>query len=601
MPPVCLALIMLLFIWLTPCAAPALARDYAVQIAAVRSQLCADEMRQGLLVQGLEAYWVKTILPEHGLFYRVRLGKFPSIETAYTYAEVLLNSGLLESYAITAYELPMSSPIRDMTVASIEVQEFIQQRPSPKETSELFNAIGARQWLLPTSRNLFAGTTTSAPSVQSQPLGQSQSLGMSKREMLVFALGRHEWRVNPDPSVFFLRAPVVASSNDLAVNAASPRFDSAAVIQPVASSVVASPVIPSSGQPVNPTTKSVPRPVEQAFNSMTPLTPPPRPSEVFSSSSPIASVTPQPVSNNSFGSDRGSDRNVLADTGKGSKPTTSRGIGYGGRNLGQARLQATAEVRNGQLMMRLRNLDAERAFAGTARVTLSDDKNSSEVLPRQFNLQPNEEMLLPIDEPINNGSNWMLMVFDENNALRLIRGASVGQKPAPTTAPAAAQNQEAQPATFELSAPSYVTGVFDATGAPSSVPPAGMVPPSEAANPSNGNVANTSSSSLSPNPVSPAEAPAQLTITPRQIAMTTENVTIEFDIASPQPLNYISVTLSAGDHRDVRQALMSTTRGRVPFLVPAAQAKGTFIYEVKDESGRVLAGGVGDFRQMPGR
>jgi hypothetical protein len=116
-----------------------------VQIAAVRSQLCADEMRQGLLVQGLEAYWVKTILPEHGLFYRVRLGKFPSIETAYTYAEVLLNSGLLESYAITAYELPMSSPIRDMTVASIEVQEFIQQRPSPKETSELFNAIGANQ------------------------------------------------------------------------------------------------------------------------------------------------------------------------------------------------------------------------------------------------------------------------------------------------------------------------------------------------------------------------------------------------------------------------------------------------------------------------
>jgi hypothetical protein len=46
---------------------------------------------------------------------------------------------------------------------------------------------------------------------------------------------------------------------------------------------------------------------------------------------------------------------------------------------------------------------------------------------------------------------------------------------------------------------------------------------------------------------------------------------------------------------------MSSTRGRVPFLVPAAQATGTFIYEIKDEGGRVLGGGVGDFRQLVGK
>jgi hypothetical protein len=162
-----LALI-ILFVGITIHAAP---REYAVQVAAVRSQQIADEMRSGLMVQGLETYWVKTVLPEHGLFYRVRLGKFPSLETAYTFAEVLLNTGLLESYAITAYEMPTSGPLRDMTQASLEVQDYIhpgQQGPLSRESSELFAALGARQWLLPSSRNLFAVTPQASPQVMNQ-------------------------------------------------------------------------------------------------------------------------------------------------------------------------------------------------------------------------------------------------------------------------------------------------------------------------------------------------------------------------------------------------------------------------------------------------
>jgi hypothetical protein len=108
---------------------------------------------------------------------------------------------------------------------------------------------------------------------------------------------------------------------------------------------------------------------------------------------------------------------------------------------------------------------------------------------------------------------------------------------------------------------------------------------------------NTGSGGTQSEPNDP-NAPAQLTVTPRLIATTTENVTMEFEIASPQPLQYISVTLAAGEYRDTRQALMSTTRGRVPFLVPGIQAQGAFLFEIKDESGRVLAGGAGDFRQM---
>ncbi|MEP7337900.1 MAG: SPOR domain-containing protein [Acidobacteriota bacterium] len=547
-PPICLALI-ILFAGMTIHAAP---REYAVQIAAVRSQQVADDMRSGLMVQGLDAYWVKTVLPGHGLFYRVRLGKFPSLETAYTFAEVLLNTGLLESYAITAYELPMSVPLRDMTQASIEVQEFIypaQQGPLSRENSELFAALGARQWLLPSSRNLFAATPA-PPQVINQVAGQVA--GMSGREMLVFALSSRQWRVTPDPSVLLVRVPTKASNVDFAVNPVSPKFEAAPVIQPVA-----------------------------AIATTSTLTPPPMPDR---NSAP----------NNSFNT----ERNVAAEIGRGNKPTSSRGIGYGGRNLGQARLQATAELSNGQLVMKLRNLDSERSFTGMARVTLSDDRNSNEISPLQFNLAPDTEMVLPINDPVAAGGSWMLMVFDEGNALRLVRGASVGQK----SAAAAQQNQPNPPNSsdqFTPSAPPYVTGVYDATGSPA-VPP-GMVPPNELLNTSSKGATDASSISQPPASVAGPEAPAQLTITPRQIAVTTENVTLEFEIASPQPLNYISVTLAAGDYRDVRQALMTATRGRVPFLIPAAQATGTFMYEIKDEGGRVLGGGVGDFRQLGGR
>lgn len=585
-PPVCLAL-MLLFIWLIPCAVQGYAREYAVQIAAVRSQQCADEMRTGLLVQGLEAYWVRGVLPEHGLFYRVRLGKFPSIESAYTYAEVLLNSGLLESYAITAYEAPMSGPLRDMTQASIEVQEYVQQGPTSRETNELFVAIGARQWLLPSSRNLFVTT----------PQFKSQAIGMNGREMLVFALRSHEWRMTPDPSVFFVRAPVVASSTDLAVNPVSPKFEAAPVIQPVASSVISAPVSASPGSTLNPNLAAPTAPRnEQTFASgisMAPLTPPPVASAASSSLPP----NPRPPANNAA---FGAERNIVAEIGRGNRPTASRGIGYGGRNLGQARLQATAEVRNGQLIMKLRNTDLERSFTGTARVTLSDDRNSNEVSPIQFNLPPDAEVVLPINDPVAMGSNWMLMVFDDNNALRLVRGASVGTKPAP---PAQAQNSAPSlPDQSTLNPPQYVTGVYDATVPQASTPPVAMgaqgtAPASETPNPPA--IPDTNAIGGSPNAQTPGgDVPAQLTVTPRQIAATSENVTLEFEIASPQPLNYISLTLAAGDYRDMRQVLMSTTRGRVPFLIPAAQAQGAFLYEIKDEAGRVLAGGAGDFRQL---
>jgi hypothetical protein len=73
---------------------------------------------------------------------------------------------------------------------------------------------------------------------------------------------------------------------------------------------------------------------------------------------------------------------------------------------------------------------------------------------------------------------------------------------------------------------------------------------------------------------------------------------MEFDLSAPRPLNYIVVTLRAGQYQDTRQALMSTPVGRVPFLVPVQHTSQGFYYEIKDEAQRVLASGNGDFRSL---
>lgn len=524
-PPVCLAC--LFFVWLGPAAALAQGKSYAVQVAAVRSAQSADEMKNGLRARGLDAYWVKSEQTNRRALYRVRVGKFTAVEKAVTYAERLLASGLLEAYAVTTFESPSEATLPDTLQASLEVQEFMQQAPS-SDVGALLAAINTRQWWLPVNRQSF------------NPMP-----ALSKREMLVYALGRHEWRLSNDLSVLLVRGP--------SVNALPP----SAV--PVASSIVSQPAQPG-GQSGN------------------------------------AAVAP---ANPSL-----AEGSTLVRTGvpeinrRGSTPTTARAIG----RIAPPRLQGRLELLNGQLVMKLRNLDQDRSFTGVARVTLNDERHSAEVAPLQFNLPPDTEQVFPVNEAAREDASWMLMVFDEGGAMRLLRGAALSQKnAAPPSAPASNT-----PNPVGIDAPPYVTGTYDATN-PTPGQGGWMTSAGESPNPNpNPNAASsvnnfTEATNPTPNlppPVATGASGGQVSVTPKLIAATTENVTIEFDISAPRPLNYISLTLLSGDYRDVRQALMSTPHGRVPFLVPAAQATGAFNYEIKDEAGRALFSGTGDFRQL---
>jgi hypothetical protein len=101
------------------------------------------------------------------------------------------------------------------------------------------------------------------------------------------------------------------------------------------------------------------------------------------------------------------------------------------------RLQGSVEARNGQLSMILENLDRRRAFSGIARVTLSDGEKENDLAPVVIDLQPGEEKIIPINCPINCPINGLLIetgfsvltIYDERQAVRMIRSVPFGKRP----------------------------------------------------------------------------------------------------------------------------------------------------------------------------
>jgi hypothetical protein len=186
------------------------------------------------------------------------------------------------------------------------------------------------------------------------------------------------------------------------------------------------------------------------------------------------------------------------------------------------------------------------------------------------------------------------MVYDQNGAARLIRGASLAPPKATALTNAPANAEAPGDPHLAQAPPSYVTGVYDATTWTQPEVPPQILSAESQANESQSGVINAQDS---PNPPSQADnGPGQVAVSVRQIAITNENATLELEISAQNPLKNITVVLRAGDFQDVRQAYIPTSQGRVPFLVPVKFATTGIYYEVKDEAQRVLANGSSSLR-----
>ena len=567
-PCVCLA-IAALIVCLYPRMANAQARQiksYAVQIAALSSQQSADELVKGLSARGINAYWVKggSFVPgASASIHRVRIGNFPTIVSAHTYAEKLLGSGLLDAYAIAAYE----PPAKGNFISNGKVHSFAQKyqgRQFNADAIDMVAAIGTRGWLLLSSRSIDLTLR--------QGRQGNTAFGRELAKLAAY-VGSRGWVMNNNiAKLLATPAPAnvasLASTKNWAISDTSRASAAVAVNTPAAAAVAV----------------NTPAPAAVAVNN-------PAPSPAAAGSSLLNAIAPE--------------------IGRGSlTTTTSTAVRTAGSKIYNSppRLQGSIEMRDGRMWMTLRNIDSDRSFSGMARVTLTDDKNQQDVSPMRITLAPDKEESFPVDEAKVRDGSWMLMVYDQNGAARLIRGASFPAPPKPDQAPGAPNSpgraNSPNPVNQNIAAqvpPSYVTGIYDATWAQPPAPPQGQdvasqnaptPAPALAPAPESAYGQNTAASTSTPS------GPGQVSVTPRQIAVTPENVTVELEITAEGPLNYIMVTFRASDFQDVRQALMSTNQGRVPFLIPAEHARGTFLYEIKDEAQRVLASGRGDFRQM---
>jgi hypothetical protein len=108
------------------------------------------------------------------------------------------------------------------------------------------------------------------------------------------------------------------------------------------------------------------------------------------------------------------------------------------------RLKGSVEMRNGQLVIVLTNLDNQRTFNGIARVTLNEGKNERDSVQLAIDMQPSEEKIFPLNEASTLSGDSILTVYDERRKVQLIRGAPFGDRP--KTMIAANQQSPSQPA-----------------------------------------------------------------------------------------------------------------------------------------------------------
>jgi hypothetical protein len=530
---ICVALVAL-FVWLCPLTAGAQARrinGYAVQVAALTSRGSADALARGLSARGMNAYLVGGAsygAARSAALYRVRIGNFQTIASANSYAEKnLLGAGLIEAYAITAYESPSKGG--SIVGSNWKIQTFAQKRPQKypgrqfeTDLIDVVATIGSRGWLLLSSEsiNLTVRTGNSALS----------------RELvaLVDAIGSRGWGLNDNVTKFLgATAPIKVVS---------------------------------------------------------------LPSDILTSGTGRAGAPPAITTAGSYSA--AAPEIGRAEIGRGGLgPTTSTSRRIGGPSPGgygpPPRLQGALEMRGGRMFMTLRNVDTDRVFSGVARISLTDDQKQEDVTPINVTLLPDKETSFPLDDATLTNGAWVLMVYDLNGVARMIRGASFTPPKKPAQAPDPSDPTEPAPA--PEAPPSYVTGVYDTTNW--TQPQVSPQAEAQAAATSAPTTTQDDTSVVEGAPAalnSPPQAnnePGTVTASLRQIAVTSENVTLELAISAQNPLKNVTVVLRAGDFQDVRQAFIPNTQGRVPFLVPAKFASAGLYYEVKDEAQRLLTNG----------
>ena len=87
-------------------------RSFALQISSVTSETEAQADVAGLKAKGVEAYVVKSEVPGKGMRYRVRIGKFATMQQAKAAGDRLTGEKIIHEFAVMVYETPATAVAR---------------------------------------------------------------------------------------------------------------------------------------------------------------------------------------------------------------------------------------------------------------------------------------------------------------------------------------------------------------------------------------------------------------------------------------------------------------------------------------------------------
>ena len=253
-------------------------------------------------------------------------------------------------------------------------------------------------------------------------------------------------------------------------------------------------------------------------------------------------------------------------------------------------LQASVEVKGGSLVVTLLNRNTRHRFRGTVNLNLRQPNERDRSQPgMQIELAPGAENSFEIQGVAREGS-YLLTIYDEQRTLQLMQHGALGpnsrqseiaNQPSPTPSSSSVPVEpEHYPGQIEAEAPGLKTSSYP-----------GGKPADENASPENASANEESKND--------ANQSGEIKVIVRQVAASSENLTIEFEILAPQPLGMLVLAVHTTSMNDSKQAIMTTKQGRLPFLVPAIDANGAISYELRDENGRLLASGSKAFQEIP--
>jgi hypothetical protein len=251
-----------------------------------------------------------------------------------------------------------------------------------------------------------------------------------------------------------------------------------------------------------------------------------------------------------------------------------------------SQLESKIEKKDDRLLLYVRNRHGRNLFRGTVKLTLQDSGKDSAVEPWQFMLKAKEDSTYDLNTVVRQSGSYWVEVLDDRGRTQMIKAASLEPRQPET---AAANKKDDTPNNLSIAkdeeeevpvknTPLRVAS-DDGTGA--AAPEAKTAAGDEGKEVSKENIQQ-----------------GDVKVIVRKVAESTENVTLEFEIQAPAPLGMISVAMQTASTTDFKQAIMTTKLGRIPFLVPISDTNGAFNFELKDESGRILASGQKSFQEF---